>query len=116
MNTKIVQWLILAGSGAALILFAKIMLDMSGAVVEMTGHVGAMSRNVAELNGQVTSLVRDVNEMNANMGQMNQTMQRMDRSIQGMGYAITRGSEQFQKWNPGDAMQQMMPGTRSPAR
>ena len=41
MNTKTVQWLVLTVSGIVLILFVKIMLEMSGAVVEMTGYASS---------------------------------------------------------------------------
>ena len=116
MNSKTVQWLILAVAATVMILLVKLMLEMSGAVVEMTEHVGIMSRSVTELNGHVASLARDVKKMNVNVEHMNQTMQRMEGSIQGMGNAITRGSKEFQQWNPGGVMQQMMPDARTPAR
>ena len=116
MNSKTVQWLIFAVAGIVMILLVKLMLEMSGAVVEMTEHVGSMSGSVTELNGHVASMARDVQSMNANMEQMNQAMQRMEGSIRGMGSAVTRGSEEFQQWNPGGVMQQMIPDTRTHAR
>jgi methyl-accepting chemotaxis protein len=97
--------LLAAGALCAAVLvlvLLKLMNDMSSAMTEMTAHMATMSRDVAEIR--------------ANMGKMSDSMVRIEGSMQGMGKAITRGSEQFQQWNPADAMKQMVPGSPQRSR
>ena len=99
--------LVIVGLALALVavVFVKLMNDMSSSMSEMTAHVGALSRDVSEMREGVTGMAAD-------MGQMNATMQRIEESMRGMGLAVTRGSEQMQRWNPMELMQQAAPGRK----
>jgi methyl-accepting chemotaxis protein len=89
--------------------FAKLMYDMTASMREMTGHVAAISRDVGEMRASVKS-------MSMEMAAMRNGMERMEASMRGMGRAFEQGSEQFQQWNPGGMMKQMVPGQRNPTR
>ncbi len=89
--------------------FAKLMYDMTGFMGEMTGHVAALSRDVGEMRASVQG-------MSTEMAAMRVGMERMEASMRGMGRAFEQGSEQFQQWNPGGMMKQMIPGQGAPTR
>jgi len=97
MNSKSLQAILFVGATIIALLFLKLMFDMSRSMSEMTGYVGSMSR--------------DVKEMNESMRIMNDSLLRMEKSVDGMGHAFSQGSEQFQQWNPGGMMQQVLPGS-----
>ena len=102
MNGKSVNLIVILGAGLAALAFVKLMYDMNASMKQMTADVGSLSRDVAAISG-------NVDRMAANMAEMNQSMQRIEGSMRGMGQAITRGSEQFQQWNPADMMKQVVP-------
>ena len=89
--------------------FAKLMYDMTGSMREMTGHVATISEDVGEMRASVQG-------MSVEMAAMRAGMERMEASMRGMGRAFEQGSEQFQQWNPGGMMKQMMPPQGNPTR
>ena len=88
--------LALAGGG----FFAKLMYEMTSQVTSMAGSVG-------EMNGAVQAMARDVERMANTMDALQSSMLRMDKTIH-------QGSEQLQRWNPMQMMEQAVPsGGRS---
>jgi uncharacterized protein YoxC len=82
------------------------MYDIS---TSMTGYVGALSRDVAAMN-------TSIDQMAVNVANMNHSILQIEGSMRGMGQAITRGSDQFQQWNPADMMKQVIPDGGRPSR
>lgn len=109
MSTKSGQVVVIIGAALAALIFVKLMYDMSTSMAEMTGHVGALSRDVAAMNASI-------DQMALNVANMNQSIQQIEGSMRGMGRAITRGSDQFQQWNPADMMRQVIPNGGRPSR
>lgn len=94
----LVLLLALAGGG----FFAKLMYDM-------TAQVTAMAASVGEMNGAVQAMAVDVRRMADTMDALQGSMQRMDQTIH-------KGSEQIERWNPMQMMEQAVPGGGRPAR
>jgi hypothetical protein len=92
-ETYLILLLALAGGG----FFAKLMYDMTAQVTSMAGSVG-------EMNGAVQAMARDVQRMATTMDALQTSMLRMDRTIH-------QGSEQLQRWNPMQMMEQAVPGS-----
>lgn len=109
MTTKSMQITLIAAAVLAAVVLVRFMYDMSTAMREMTGYVGSLSRDVSSMN---TSMA----QMSLEVASMNQSIQRIEGSMRGMGQAISQGSEQFQQWNPGDMMKQVVPGAGKPMR
>ena len=109
MNAKLGQVVVIIGAALAALIFVKLMYDMSTSMTEMTGHVGALSRDVAAMNASI-------DQMAVNVANMNYSIQQIEGSMRGMGQAITRGSDQFQQWNPADMMKQIVPDGGRPTR
>ena len=102
VNEKSVQVIVIVAAALVALVFVKLMYDMSTAMTEMTSYVGSLSRDV-------TGMKAGVDQMAANVADMNQSIQRIEGSMRGMGQAITRGSDQFQQWNPAEMMRQVIP-------
>ncbi|MBG7602219.1 MAG: hypothetical protein IZT60_06710 [Gammaproteobacteria bacterium] len=109
MNAKSGQVVVIIGAAVAALIFVKLMYDMSTSMTEMTGHVGTLSRDVTAMNASI-------DQMALNVANMNQSIQQIEGSMRGMGQAITRGSDQFQQWNPADMMKQVIPDGSRPSR
>ena len=90
-ETYLILLLALAGGG----LFAKLMYDMTAQVTSMAGSVG-------EMNGAVQAMAQDVQRMANTMDALQNSMLRVDRTIH-------QGSEQLQRWNPMQMMEQGAP-------
>ena len=97
-ETYLIVLLALAGGGV----FAKLMFDMTAQVASMAGSVG-------EMNGAVQAMAEDVERMANTMDALQNSMLRMDRTIH-------QGSEQLQRWNPMQMMEQAVPGGGSSGR
>ena len=95
MTSKPTQTLLILAAGVIVLLFLKLMFDMSKSMGEMTVHVGAISKDVSEMQDSVRS--------------MNESMQRMEQSIRGLGQTFSQGSQQLQQMNPAGMMQQILP-------
>ncbi|MCB1830523.1 MAG: hypothetical protein H6964_15740 [Chromatiaceae bacterium] len=102
MTSKQIQATLFIGATIIMLLFLKLMFDISGSMREMTGYMSAMSQ--------------DVRDMNVSMRSMNDSILRMEKSIDGMGRAFSQGSEQFKQWNPAGMMQQVLPGNNQRTR
>ncbi|MGB5606043.1 MAG: hypothetical protein WBN51_05940 [Gammaproteobacteria bacterium] len=95
MPSKSLQTLLILAAGVIVLLFLKLMFDMSKSMSEMTEHVGAISQDVSKMQDSVNN--------------MNVSMQRMEKSIHSLGMAFSQGSQQLQQMNPAGMMQQMVP-------
>ncbi len=105
MNAKTGQIVIIVGAALVALVFVKLMYDMSSNMTEMNGHIGSLSRDVAAMNVSVALMAENVTYMS-------ESMLRIEGNMQEMGQAITRGSEQFQKfqqWSPAEMMRQVVP-------
>lgn len=90
---------------AGLIYFARLMQLMETHMAHMTAQVTSMSQNVSEMNVSMRGMARDMSSMDASFKELLSSMRRMDQ-------AIHKGSEEFQRWNPMEMMQQIPPQQR----
>ena len=97
MNTKSAQVIILLCAGIILLLFVKLMYDMSANMARMTEYVGALA-------GDVSAMKASMDDMAEDMSKMSQSMQRIDASFQGMGSAAEQGGKIFKQWDPTQMM------------
>lgn len=94
----------------AALFMGKLMYDMVDYMGQMTTHVAAMSQDVAEMNTNMGSMA-------ANMASMEQTLRQLRYHMQRMDQTMHKGSEQIQRWNPMELLNQAVPSTpgRAPA-
>ena len=80
----------------------------------MVTHMGQMTDQVARISGDVASMARSVEQMSGSVGEMQRVLSQMQDSVGRMDQTIHRGSEQIQRWNPMDMLQQAVPGGQGP--
>ena len=97
MNTKSVQIVSLLCAGIVLLLFVKMMHDMSANMAQMTEYVGSLANDVSAMKSSMDGMAED-------MSKMSQSMQRIDASFQGMGTAAEQGGKIFKQWDPTQMM------------
>lgn len=99
---KWLQMSILAAAVAGGAFFAQLMSRMLDYMGHMTAHVEALGQDVRSMTAAVQSMSAEVSRMQGTLVQLHTSVARMDQ-------AIYRGSEQFQRMNPMDIIQQAMP-------
>lgn len=85
-------------AGIIMLLFVKLMYDMSTNMAKMTDHVGLLAGDVSTMKVSMIGMSED-------MAKMRESMQHLDKNIQGMGNAFEKGGKVFKQWDPARMMQ-----------
>jgi methyl-accepting chemotaxis protein len=114
MQKTLLYAAILLGA-AAFLGMLKLMNDMTAHMARMTDQVAVMSRDLGRMQAQMETLVEEVSGIQASVGHMAplaEDVHALRESVGSMAGVIHRGSEQIERLNPMDMLQQVMPPQR----
>lgn len=98
--------------GVAFLGMLKLMNDMTGHMARMTDQVAVMSADMGRMQANMETLVEQVAAIAASVGHMPglaDDVHGIRESVGGMASVINKGSEQIERLNPMEMMQQMLP-------
>jgi hypothetical protein len=104
--------------GVAFLFMVKLMYDMTGHMGKMTDQVALMSADLGRMRSQMETLVGQVGGIQQGvryMAPLAADVQGLRESVGSMAGVVHKGSEQIERLNPMQMMEQMMRPRPQPA-